>query len=208
MTLQNTIIHLIGFPGVGKLTIAQAICRQNESFLLYDNHSFNNLIFPLVRSPDGKGFHSCEETWDAIFAIRETVLDAMARFASENLNFVLTDGCSGDDPDPEKWISAMEETAKQRNALYLPVHLVCEQAEHGQRICAEGRSALHKISHDHYLDRWHGQGALFEFRHPNTMTLDVTYLAPEEAAKRILEQAMALSLRNVPQPALEPVQPF
>lgn len=28
MTLQNTIIHLIGFPGVGKLTIAQAICTQ------------------------------------------------------------------------------------------------------------------------------------------------------------------------------------
>lgn len=207
MTLQNTIVHLIGFPGVGKLTISQAICRKNASFLLYDNHAFNNLVFPLVSNPDGKGFHSREETWDAIFAIRETALDAMARFAGKNLNFVLTDGCSGNDPDPEKWIGAVEEIAKRRNALYLPVHLVCEQAEHGRRICAEGRAARHKISHDRHLDRWYGQGTLFEFRHPNTMTLDVTHLAPEAAAEKILEQAMALSLRNAPQPVPEPVQP-
>lgn len=207
MTLQNVIIHLIGFPGVGKLTIAQAVCRQKESFLLYDNHAFNNLVFPLVRNPDGKGFHSLEETWNAIFAVREKVLDAMARFAGKSMNFVFTDGCSGNDPDPEKWIGAVEDTAKQRNALYLPVDLVCGQAEHARRICAEGRATLHKIDHDRHLDRWHGQGALFEFRHPNTMSLDITNLSPKRAAERILEQATTLSLRKAPQPAPEPVQP-
>ena len=47
--MKNTIVYLIGHYGVGKLTIAKAICDATGA-RLFDNHLANNVIFSLVRA--------------------------------------------------------------------------------------------------------------------------------------------------------------
>jgi shikimate kinase len=39
--MNNTIIYLIGFPGVGKLTIAKELCNETSA-LLVDHHTLSN----------------------------------------------------------------------------------------------------------------------------------------------------------------------
>jgi shikimate kinase len=36
--MTSDVVHLIGFPGVGKLTIAKEIAKQRPDFILVDNH--------------------------------------------------------------------------------------------------------------------------------------------------------------------------
>lgn len=200
MTLQNTIIHLIAFPGVGKLTIAKEICRQGGCFLL-DNHAFNNLIFPFAIK-DEKAEIS-DKTWDYVHRIRGLVLDAVVDLASPDASFVLTNAFTKNDPDTHGWIESAETVAGKRGALFLPVRLLCDPEEHRKRITSQGREEVFKVSSDHALDDWHARDEVYAPNHPNTITLDITHLAPEAAAEKILEQAVALSLRNAPKPALE-----
>jgi adenylate kinase family enzyme len=51
--MAGNIVHLIGSPGVGKLTIARKIIRQRPDFVLADNHLINNPVFSVVKA-DGK----------------------------------------------------------------------------------------------------------------------------------------------------------
>ena len=50
--MNNTIIYLIGHYGVGKLTIAKAICAATSA-RLFDNHLANNVVFSLIPT-DGR----------------------------------------------------------------------------------------------------------------------------------------------------------
>ena len=45
--MKKNLIYLIGFPGVGKLTIAKEICKR-ENYVLQDNHKTVNLLFPFL----------------------------------------------------------------------------------------------------------------------------------------------------------------
>ena len=195
--LKNTIIHLIAFPGVGKLTIAKEICRQGGS-LLFDNHAFNNLIFPFVRK-DGRT-QIPEKTWDYVYRIRNAVLDAMVDLAHPDESFVLTNVFTKNDPDTRGWIKSVETAAEQRGALFLPVRLLCDPEEHRKRITSEGREEKLKMSSDHALDAWHAQDEVHDPGHPNTFTLDVTHLKPDESAEIILKRAEELSRQTNPKP--------
>ncbi|MCB9979119.1 MAG: AAA family ATPase [Rhodospirillales bacterium] len=195
--LKNTIIHLIGFPGVGKLTIAKEICRQLDAVLL-DNHAFNNLIFPLIRV-DGKTEIS-DKAWEYIYRVRDTVLDAMLDLSSPDESFVLTNVFTKNDPDTRGWIRSVETTANKRNALFLPVRLLCDPEEHRTRLVQENRKEKLKMTSDHALDDWHAQDEVYDPGHPNTLTLDVTNLEPSKAAGIILTRAADLSRKANPQP--------
>lgn len=45
--LENTIIHLIGFPGTGKYTIACEITKLAD-IRLVDNHLINNIVLSII----------------------------------------------------------------------------------------------------------------------------------------------------------------
>ena len=50
--MNNSIIYLLGHYGVGKLTVAKAICAVTGA-RLFDNHLINNVVFSLIEA-DGK----------------------------------------------------------------------------------------------------------------------------------------------------------
>ena len=91
------IVHLIGFPGIGKLTIAKEIVRQRPEFVLVDNHLINNPIFSVVKADGRTPLH--RDVWIKIAQIKDIVLDTMARLSPPHLSFVMTNFLIEDEAD-------------------------------------------------------------------------------------------------------------
>src|SRR5687767_11810027 len=93
--MQNTIIYLIGHYGVGKLTVANAICAATGA-RLFDNQLANNVIFSLIRA-DGRT-PLPDRVWDMIDVIRSQALLAVEELTPPDASFVLTNCLLESDP--------------------------------------------------------------------------------------------------------------
>ncbi len=183
---KNCVLYLIGFQGVGKLSIAREICQQAD-FRLIDNHAINNLVFPFVRI-DGKTKFT-NEIWDPIIKIRDIVLDTMARIGNREFNFVFTnvlyEGLLGD----LKAYNSLEQAVQKREGCFIPVRVLCEENEHRRRIANPEREINMKDTNHAKVAELHQEYETFKPVHPHTIMIDVTHLSAVDAASAILKQA-------------------
>jgi hypothetical protein len=187
--MNNTIIYLIGHYGVGKLTVAKALCAATGARLL-DNHLINNVIFSLVRA-DGRT-PLPPGVWDHIGQIREIAFEAIETLAPPEYSYVLTNALT-DDPVDRHWFGRTVELARRRNSVFIPVLLDCDEAENARRIDTPDRAAN--------LKHTDAASALVRRRtvkplpidHPNLMSLDTTHLPPADAARKIIAHAERLA---------------
>lgn len=187
--MNNTIIYLLGHYGVGKLTIAKAICAASGARLL-DNHLVNNVVFSLIRA-DGKT-PLPEAIWDSIAGIREIAFDAIEKLAPPEFSFVLTNALQ-DDPVDRQWFDRVVLLAARRNSRFLPVQLHCEEAEHARRIDTPERAANLKHTDVASGLRRRYTVALLPIDHPNLISIDTTRLPPDQAAAQIIAAAERLA---------------
>lgn len=184
--MAGNIVHLIGFPGVGKLTIAKEIVRQHADFVLVDNHLINNPVFSVVKA-DGKTPLPAE-IWVKASQIRAIVLDTMERLAPSHLSFVMTNFAVENEEDKAE-CRKIEAVAAQRGGQYFPVILTCDVEENRRRIVSPERGLKLKSIDPNEPDRLHKGTPLLRFEgHPNRIHMDVTHIQPTEAAKRILQE--------------------
>ncbi len=85
--LKNTIIYLIGFPGVGKLTTARILCQKTGAKLV-DNHMINNPVFSIIGADGVTPIP--EAAWIRVRQIRDVVFDTMVNVSPPEFSFVLT----------------------------------------------------------------------------------------------------------------------
>ena len=188
--MHNTIIYLIGHYGVGKLTIAKAICAMTGA-RLFDNHLANNVIFSLVRAdgstplPDG--------VWPLIMTIRRQALSAMVHLAEPQASFVLTNALMDDDPVDRQMLDEVIEAARQRHGLFVPVFLTASDAAHAARIPSPEREMRLKTTDAEMAERKRHARPLLRLEHPNRLDLDTTKLPPDQAARLIIEHAERLA---------------
>jgi broad-specificity NMP kinase len=183
--MAGNIVHLIGFPGVGKLTIAKEVIRQRPDFVLVDNHLINNPVFSVVKA-DGKTPLPAE-IWAKASQIRAIVLDTMATLSPSRLSFVMTNVAVEDEEDKAE-CRKIEAVAEQRGGQYFPVILTCDVEENRRRIVSPERGPNLKSIDPNEPDRLHKGTRLLSFEgHPNRIQMDVTRTRPAEAAKRILQ---------------------
>jgi len=188
--MNNTIIYLIGHYGVGKLTIAKAICEKSGA-RLFDNHLANNVIFSLVRSdgstplPDG--------VWPLIMTIRRQALSAMVHLAGRESSFVLTNALLDDDPVDWQAMNEVIDAAHQRESLFVPVFLTASDAAHAARIPSPEREMRLKTTDAAKAERKRYTRPLLRLNHPNRLDLDTTDLPPDEAARLIIKHAESLA---------------
>jgi len=181
--LKNTIIHLNGFPGTGKYTVAKEIVKQADVRLV-DNHLINNPVFSLMRL-DGKT-EIPESAWVNIRVIRQAVLDTMARISPAEYNFVMTNVLFDDDPGDHDIMARVMDIVRQRQSIFVPVKLVISDvAEHVKRITDPARETRMKETDPDAPARY-AQSTLLKTDHPNLLVLDVTALPPAESARAIL----------------------
>ena len=143
-TLSNTILHLIGFAGTGKLTIGREIASLTPEFQLVDNHFVNNVIFSLIHA-DGKT-KLPKEVWDRVGEVRAAVLRTIEELSPSDYSFVFTNQIIGGNEKHEREFERFRAVAETRGALYLPVRLLISPTELCRRITSPDREKSMKVS--------------------------------------------------------------
>ena len=92
MSTQPAIVHLIGFPAAGKLTIARAIAGMAEGhgshFVVVDNHHTSNVIFAVLDVDGVRELPS--EVWDRVREVRHVVMRSIEELSPHDCSFIFT----------------------------------------------------------------------------------------------------------------------
>jgi hypothetical protein len=175
--MASMIIHLNGWPGVGKLTIARLL-RDSLGARLLDNHTVFNVAFALTefRSPE---FYAAART------VRDAAFDC-ASFVPPHVPIIMTNAVSRNDWGEENW-NAVKALARRGKRRLLAVVLSCEEAEQAKRIASPERRYLGKLNDP---KGWSlrgreliAEGADFLLR------LDTTLVPAEQSARQICDWA-------------------
>ncbi|KAK1633998.1 hypothetical protein BDP81DRAFT_325366 [Colletotrichum phormii] len=182
------IIHLNGFPGTGKLTIARALQQQlGPCCRLLHNH--------LLINPADAVLHRSETGYqDLRRAIRKAIFTLLAESpVSRNFAYVFTDFQSNDDVGSAV-CAEYSETACDRGAALVSVVVTCDEATNIARIQSADRKAHRKIVDPGLLRMFRNGVRIHRFDEPGTMSIevDVTESTPTEAARRMLKYIMGV----------------
>ena len=188
--MKNTIVYLIGHYGVGKLTIAKAICDATGA-RLFDNHLANNVIFSLVRADGSTPLPA--GVWPLIMTIRRQALIAIGELAEPDASFVLTNCLLEDDPLDHQIFGEVRAVAARRDSRFFPVVLTASDTAHAARIPSPERELRLKTTNAEKAEHKRHTRPLLRIDHPNRLDLDTTDLPPSETARLIIEHAERLA---------------
>lgn len=191
MKLENTIIHLIGFAGVGKYTIAQLLAADTGAKLV-DNHLLNNPVFTVIDLKNGGKLD--EEVWEQTRKIRHVVMDTIRTISPKEYSFIFTNCLFDHDPEDHFVITEMQELAKARNGHYIPVRLHCSTDENMRRKSNEQRCERMKPTNIDNVARHHAEYEVVKIYHENVLDLDVTELSAQQAAEHIMQHCAKIVL--------------
>ncbi len=185
--IEGTFIHLIGYPGTGKYTIAQQI-KERLDCRIVDNHLVNNPVFIAARI-DGKTALP-PQVWENTRKIWRIVLDSIRDMSPAHFNFLFTNALFETDPNDHARFREIRDFVTARGSVYIPVRLeIADVDEHRKRVTAEGRNERFKATDPAGPERFRTRGPILSIDHPNVLTLDVTSLSAENAALAILAHA-------------------
>ena len=188
--MNNTIIYLIGHYGVGKLTIAKAICAVTDA-RLFDNHLANNVIFSLIRA-DGRT-PLPEGVWDMIDAIRGQAFKAIEELTPADTSFVLTNCLLESDPGDHAAYEKVKAVAARRGNVFVPVLLAASDAAHASRVGSAERAERLKHTDVESAAEKRRREELLRVDHPNRLDIDTSDLPPDAAARLIIAHAERLA---------------
>lgn len=175
--MKNTIIYLIGNPGVGKYTVAKELCKNYPELKLIDNHIPANLVFSF--SSNTKHPRHMEYR----FRARALMLEAIGEISEPEDAFVFTNVLLKGEND---WYDGVENLAKSKNAMLVPIILTCSLEENKRRIINEERKLKFKTTDAQTVDSTIEDG-IVEFEHPNKLVLDTSNLSPQKTCGLIME---------------------
>lgn len=195
------IIHLNGFPGTGKLTIARKLVEQlNRDFekqlssgstsptrakLVHNHLLIDPAAAVLERSQPGYN--------ELRTAIRQAVFTTLVNESSTyETIYVFTDWQSGNAVGSgvcEEYLAM----AKARGSQFVPILITCDEQENVRRIQGVERAISTKLTDSELLVQWRQEvdpPPVYLFKDEQArLELDVTRLSPEQAAEAIWEHA-------------------
>src|SRR5262249_1862547 len=146
--IGGMIIHINGYPGVGKLTIARIVAEQLGGRLL-DNHSVYNVAFALTEFRSAAFY----ETVRAVRAIAyQRILDLPRDVPVTLTNAYMRGSAWGN----EYWDAVMA-LARTRGSEFIVVILECSLEENARSIQSSGRDS-HCKPRDPQVARQNAEG--------------------------------------------------
>jgi hypothetical protein len=185
--LPRSLVYLLGSPGVGKRTVADALHRLTGAIVL-DNHRVN---LPIMSLFDWDGRERLPtEVWDYVDRIRDAVLDALVEIAPREASYVLTNAL---EMTHLAWLERIEGIAAARGALFVPVLLECELEEQLHRVATDDRKARLKLSDPGRAREFIAASEFYRPTGPTSLVLDTTSRSPEATAALVAEHVRALA---------------
>ena len=184
------IIHLIGYPGVGKRTVAEAISARrppdaDDRIVLVDNHLTSNAVLAVV--PRDAAGRVPDRSWEFVAVIREQVIAAIRELSPSTWSFVFTNVLRRTDPVGVSTAVLLQELAEQRGDAYVPVLLHCDAVEQRRRVAGPGRAERGKWTDPDAVAAFVATVDLVVPDGPHRLDLDITRLSPEAAAQVVLD---------------------
>jgi hypothetical protein len=195
------IIHLNGFPGTGKLTIARKLVEQlNRGFgKQHPSDSARPARAKLVHNhllidPAAAVLERKQEGYNELrTAIRQAVFTTLVKESSTyDTIYVFTDWQSGNVLGTEvcKEYLAM---AKARGSQFIPILITCDEQENVRRIQGVERAISTKLTDSELVVQWRQEvdpPPVYLFSDEKArLELDVTSFKPEQAAEAIWKHA-------------------
>ena len=188
------IININSWPGVGKLAIAKQLQRRIGGSLL-DNHTIFNFAFGLFefRTP---------EFYEAVRAVRQIAFTLAGRLPP-GVPLTLTSAYADSTFGRENW-AAIRAMADARAVPLCNVVLDCSLDENLRRLQSPSRTDLRKLTDPAPLVAMREGRELLADGGDFLLRLDVSALAPDEGASRIVDWLQELRLMPVRGPSAAP----
>jgi hypothetical protein len=186
------VYSLTGFPGTGKLTVATELVRaldeSGRPAKLVDNHSTADPILRVL--PIDGATRVDPEVWMRVQAVRNVVFDTIATMSPPEWSFVFTNYVSDLEADRAAYRD-LEDIATRRGVPFVPVRLTVEPDELLRRIRDPSRTTAKKLTDVDLARELFVGRDLFRPSHANLLDLDITDVAPADAAARIVAHVRA-----------------
>ena len=169
------IIHLNGWPGSGKLTVARELARELEARLL-DNHTLHDVALRLCDQ-------YTREYWELYYQVRDVAYKRVLALPSHEV-VVMTNALTLEsDREREAW-AAVKALALNRGVPLVAVTLQCSLDENIRRIASEGRRHR-KLTDPAPLIEWRSRWTLLIDASVRSITIDNTNRSAEQVANEI-----------------------
>jgi predicted kinase len=172
----SLIIHLNGWPGSGKLTVAREVARKLDARLL-DNHTIHDV-------PGRLCDRGTAEYWELYHQVREAAYRRVLAMPGDEI-LVMTNALTQEsEREREAW-AAVKALAANRGVPLVAVTLDCSLEENVRRIASESRRPR-KLADPEPLIEWRSTLTLLTDDSVRSLTLDNTHLGPEQAADAVV----------------------
>ena len=182
MSIENTIIYLIGPPGVGKLTVAREISTKIDARIV-DNHLWLNPVLALVEQ-DGVA-PLAPEVWHLVRRVRCAVFDTAKNLTPASWSLILTHAAVEESESDWEIAREVKDVARCRDARLVTVLLSCSADALAARVKSPERRVLFKEI-DESAARSNAVRPVFNPHFSETLSLDTTHLSAADAAREIV----------------------
>jgi len=175
---MNLVLHINGWPGCGKLTIARIVAARLNARLL-DNHTLLNPAEALFTRDDP--LHR---------ALRKSLRETIFRFVAQvppGVPIVFTDALA-DDAGDAAMFDEYRELARGRSARLVSAVLDCDLEENVRRLTTAGRAERMKLTRPAVLTALRNRYRLLKPGGVALIEIDVTSLAAEQAAAELVNR--------------------
>lgn len=187
------LVHLLGFPGVGKRTIGAALVasvpRDDRRFVLVDNHLTSVAVLAALDTDTGGRVD--DRAWAYVHELRTPVLRAIEELAPPGWSYAFTNYLAVEKPSPT--LDRLRGLAAARAMTYVPVVLHCDDDEQRRRVVGTDRAARRKWTDPDLVAEDVARRTLVRPDSPHLLDLDVTDLSPSAAAAAVLAHVRSVA---------------
>ncbi|MGH7761431.1 MAG: chloramphenicol phosphotransferase [Candidatus Dormibacteraceae bacterium] len=170
--------------------LRRRLIDQGQQTRLIDNHYVNNPIFGLLDLDGVRPLPAA--TWERVGEVRDAVIATIATLSPKEWSFIFTNDLI-DSPKERQWVAVLESLATARSSAFMVVRLLCEPEELCRRIASPERQAMMKSISTDWIKGRIATEQVLDPQLPSTLTLDITSMAPDDAADRILAHRSGLA---------------